>query len=168
MRPCEGMKAMHHDETNPTVEDLGFLRRAVELAARAKASGNPPFGALLVGADGEILAEMSNSTVTDDDVSAHPELKLAVWAAKHLTKDQARTTTLYTSAENCAMCSGGFVLAGLGRLVFAVSAEQAGEARGTPSTSLRISAEEALGRAHYPVVVTGPALVEEGLVVHRP
>lgn len=146
--------------------DLAFLRRAVELAGEAKRSGNPPFGSLLVSG-GEVLAEATNTTLTDDDVSAHPELKLAVWAARSLSPEQARVTTLYTSTENCAMCSGAFVIAGLGRLVFAISGAQLRELRGpTASRSPRMAAREVLDAAAYPIVVTGPGLVEEGLAVH--
>ena len=152
--------------SEPSDEDLTYLRRAVALAGEAKRSGNPPFGSLLVS-DGRVLAEATNTTLADDDVSAHPELKLAVWAARSLDPEQARATTLYTSTENCAMCSGAFVIAGLGRLVFAISGEQLRELRGpTASRSPRMSARAVLEAAAYPIVVTGPALVEEGLAVH--
>ena len=147
--------------------DLAFLRRAVALAGEAKASGNPPFGSLLVSG-GRVLAEETTTTITDNDVSAHPELKLAVWAARSLDPEQARATTLYTSTENCAMCCGAFVLAGLGRLVFAISGEQLREVRGPEaSRSPRMAARDVLGAAPYPIVVEGPGLVEEGLAVHR-
>ncbi len=147
--------------------DLEFLRRAIALAGEAKASGNPPFGSLLVR-DGAVIAEATNTTATEDDVSAHPELKLAVWAARRLDREQAGATTLYTSTENCAMCSGAFVIAGLGRLVFAISGAQLRELRGpAASRSPRMTAEEVLASAAYPIVVDGPGLVEEGLAVHR-
>ena len=147
-------------------DDLAFLRRAVELAGEASLSGNPPFGSLIVNG-GRVLAEATNTTLTDDDVSAHPELKLAVWAARSLDPEQARATTLYTSTENCAMCAGAFVIAGLGRLVFAISGDQLRELRGpSASRSPRLLARTVLEAASYPIVVTGPALVEEGLAVH--
>jgi tRNA(Arg) A34 adenosine deaminase TadA len=58
-----------------------LLRRAIELAATARKSGNPPFGSLLAGPDGTVIAEDHNTSITDNDISAHPELKLAKWAA---------------------------------------------------------------------------------------
>jgi tRNA(Arg) A34 adenosine deaminase TadA len=100
------------------------LRRAIALAAEARESGNPPFGSLLVGPDGAVLAEERNSSLTDDDITAHPELKLARWAARELDPDVARATTMYTSCEPCPMCRGAIARSGLGRVVFALSGEQ--------------------------------------------
>ena len=101
-----------------------FLRRAVALAAEARAAGNPPFGSLLVGPDGTVLAEERNSSLTDGDITAHPELKLARWAARELDAESARATTLYTSCQPCGMCANVIARSGLGRVVFALSSEQ--------------------------------------------
>lgn len=109
-----------------TPEAEGFLRRAIELAAAARKAGNPPFGSLLVGPDGTVLAEEQNSTITDADISFHPELKLAVWAARELSPEQAAGTTMYTSCEPCGMCAGALARSGLGRVVYALSGEQLG------------------------------------------
>ena len=67
-----------------TADDERLLRRAIELSAEARISGNPPFGSLLVGPDGVVLAEERNTSITDADITAHPELKLARWAAATL------------------------------------------------------------------------------------
>ncbi|WSA74344.1 hypothetical protein OG930_44415 [Streptomyces sp. NBC_01799] len=67
-----------------TPDDHTLLRRAIALAAQARAAGNPPFGSLLSGPDGTVLAEEHNTTLTDQDITAHPELKLARWAAREL------------------------------------------------------------------------------------
>jgi tRNA(Arg) A34 adenosine deaminase TadA len=100
------------------------LHRAIELAAEARAAGNPPFGSLLVGPGGAVLAEERNTSVTDDDITAHPELKLARWAARSLTREVAAGTTMYTSCQPCGMCTGAIERSGLGRVVFALSTEQ--------------------------------------------
>ncbi|MCO6004003.1 nucleoside deaminase [Actinoallomurus purpureus] len=107
-----------------TPEDERFLRRAVELAAKARASGDAPFGSLLVGPDGDVLAEEHNTVTSDRDISAHPELKLARWAARELDSATAAATTMYTSCQPCTMCSGAIERSGLGRVVFALSNEQ--------------------------------------------
>jgi len=107
-----------------TAADEGFLRRAIALAARAVTLGDAPYGSLLVGPDGEILAEAHNTVRRDDDISAHPELKLARWAARELDADTAAATTMYTSCQPCGMCTGGIVRSGLGRVVYALATEQ--------------------------------------------
>lgn len=74
--------------------DVEHLRRCIELARAARADGNEPFGSLLVGGDGSVLIELTNTT-GDGDVTGHPELALAAWASVHLTVDQRASATLY-------------------------------------------------------------------------
>ncbi|WP_327634804.1 nucleoside deaminase [Kribbella sp. NBC_00482] len=107
-----------------TPEAEGFLRRAIALAAEARKDGNPPFGSLLVGPDGTVLIEERNTTLTEGNISFHPELKLAVWAAQQLSPEDAAGTTMYTSCQPCGMCSGALARSGLGKVVFALSGEQ--------------------------------------------
>ncbi|MEU5887710.1 nucleoside deaminase [Streptomyces sp. NPDC047461] len=104
--------------------DEHLLRRAIGLAAHAVTLGDAPYGSLLAGPDGEILAEAHNTVLRDNDISAHPELKLARWAARELAPDTAARTTLYTSCQPCGMCTGGIARSGLGRVVYALSTEQ--------------------------------------------
>ncbi|MFB9839329.1 nucleoside deaminase [Actinoallomurus acaciae] len=101
-----------------------LLRRAIALAAEARAAGDPPFGSLLAGPDGQVVAEERNTTVTGADISAHPELKLARWAARELDPATAAVTTMYTSCQPCQMCTGAIARSGLGRVVYALSEEQ--------------------------------------------
>ena len=131
-----------------TNDDEKFLRRAVELASMAGASGERPFGSLLVGADGTVLVEDHNTVVSDSDVTAHPELKLARWAARELPPDVAAGTTMYTSCQPCPMCETAIARSGLGRVVYALSAEQFEEVKpATPPLP--------------PVRYEGPALFDE-------
>ncbi|WP_336207036.1 nucleoside deaminase [Nonomuraea sp. LPB2021202275-12-8] len=105
-------------------DDERFLRRAIELAASAREAGNPPFGSLLVSREGSVVAEERNSSLADSDITAHPELKLARWAARELDAETAAATTMYTSCQPCNMCTGAIERSGLGRVVFALSGEQ--------------------------------------------
>ncbi|MFI8520236.1 nucleoside deaminase [Streptomyces sp. NPDC085481] len=107
-----------------TPADEKLLRRAIDLAANAVVLGDAPYGSLLAGPDGTVLAEAHNTVRRDDDITAHPELKLARWAARELDPDTAARTTLYTSCEPCGMCAGAIVRSGLGRVVHALSTEQ--------------------------------------------
>ncbi|WEH39602.1 nucleoside deaminase [Streptomyces sp. AM 2-1-1] len=107
-----------------TPADEILLRRAIGLAARAVALGDAPYGSLLADEDGTVLAEAHNTVRRDDDIAAHPELKLARWAARELDADRAARTTMYTSCQPCQMCTGGIVRSGLGRVVYALASEQ--------------------------------------------
>ncbi|GAB3806879.1 nucleoside deaminase [Micromonospora zhanjiangensis] len=107
-----------------TPDDEKFLRRAIELADRAGAAGERPFGSLLVGPAGEVLVEDHNTMVSEADITAHPELKLARWAARELAPEVAAGTTMYTSCQPCPMCATAIDRSGLGRVVYALSSEQ--------------------------------------------
>ena len=107
-----------------TTADEELLRRAIAIAAQAVVLGDAPYGSLLAGPDGAILVEAHNTVRRDNDISAHPELKLARWAARELDPDTAGRTTMYTSCQPCGMCTGGIVRSGLGRVVYALATEQ--------------------------------------------
>lgn len=137
-----------------TPDDDTLLRRAIALAAEARESGNPPFGSLLAATDGTVLAEDRNTTLTDRDITAHPELKLARWAARELDAATAAATTMYTSCEPCSMCEAVIQQAGLRRVVYALSGEQLLDIRP--------------GSSRPPVPQEGPALLEEVRAVMEP
>jgi tRNA(Arg) A34 adenosine deaminase TadA len=118
-----------------TEADERHLRRAVELAAAARAAGDMPYGSLLAGPTGDVLAEERNTVMTEQDITAHPELKLARWAARHLDADTARQTTMYTSCQPCPMCTGAIARSGLGRVAFALSSEQLNDLKPTGAVS---------------------------------
>ena len=131
--------------------DERHLRRAIALASEARAGGEMPYGSLLVGPSGDVLAEDHNTVLSERDISAHPELKLARWAARELDAGVAGRTTMYTSCQPCPMCTGAIARSGLGRVVFALAGEQL--------RSLGATSPDAAD-----VVYEGPALFDEARV----
>lgn len=107
-----------------TRQDERLLRRAVTLAGVARKAGEAPFGSLLAERGGRVLAEEHNTVLSDNDITAHPELKLARWAAQTLDAVEAATVTMYTSCEPCQMCAGAIARSNLGQVVFAMSTAQ--------------------------------------------
>ncbi|MEU6666768.1 nucleoside deaminase [Streptomyces sp. NPDC046727] len=103
--------------------ELRYLRRCVELAAEALDAGDAPFGSVLVGGDGTVLAEDRNR-VAGGDGTRHPEFELARWSATRLTPDERAAATVYTSGEHCPMCAAAHAWVGLGRIVYVASSEQ--------------------------------------------
>jgi len=135
-------------------EDEDHLRQAIELAAEAREAGEQPFGSLLVGPDGTVLARDHNTVISDRDITAHPELKLARWAGAQLSADEAGETTMYTSCQPCGMCANAIARSGLGRVVFALSGDQLGQLK--PPGAVAPDA----GEARY----DGPALFDQARV----
>lgn len=152
-------------ETELDARDELHLRRAIELSRQARTAGDQPFGSLLVGHSGEVLAEDVNTEHTERDITAHPELKLARWAGRRLSLEEADATTMYTSCEACAMCSGAIVVSGLGRVVYALSAPQLNELR-RGSTGKGVRGIDVLARADRQILVEGPFLHEEAAAEH--
>jgi tRNA(Arg) A34 adenosine deaminase TadA len=103
--------------------DMRYLRRCVELAAEALEAGDEPFGSVLVSGEGKVLAEDRNR-VAGGDATRHPEFEIARWAAVHLTPEERRRATVYTSGEHCPMCAAAHGWVGLGRIVYAASSAQ--------------------------------------------
>lgn len=103
--------------------ELPHLRRCIELAKQALANGNAPFGSVLVGADGGVLAEDHNR-MGAGDATLHPEFELARWAARNLDERERAAATVYTSGEHCPMCAAAHAMVGLGRIVYIVSSRQ--------------------------------------------
>lgn len=143
--------------------DLAHLRRCIELAAEARARGDEPFGSLLVGPDGHVLAERRNEVHTSGDPTAHPELALASWAARNLSSVDRAGSTMYTSGEHCAMCATAQVWAGVGRLVFVLAGTTIASLAPSGSTHVDIGAREVVARSNAAIEVVGPCpeLVDE-------
>jgi len=104
--------------------DLEHLNRCVELAGKALEAGDSPFGSVLVSKDGKVLYEDHNHIITTGDSTRHPEFNIARWAAANLSPDERASATVYTSGEHCPMCAAAHGWVGLGRIVYASSAEQ--------------------------------------------
>jgi tRNA(Arg) A34 adenosine deaminase TadA len=135
-------------------QDEDYLRAAIRLAREARRAGDQPYGALLVAADATVLAEDRNTVVTERDITAHPELKLARWAARELSLTAARTTTMYTSCQPCAMCANAIARANLARVVYALAGDQLRNLK--PPGSMDPDAAQ--------VAYDGPALFDEARV----
>ncbi len=144
--------------------DETYIREAIELAHEAVASGNTPFGSLLV-VDNAVLKRSENTTLTDDDITAHPELKLARWAARELDAEELAGCTMYTSTEPCEMCAAAIHYAGLNRVVYSVSSASLANVQGTASSGT--PCEEVIERKGGSTAVDGPVLETEGLRVHE-
>jgi tRNA(adenine34) deaminase len=95
--------------------DAELVRRAIEAARPAAATGDVPIGAVLVDADGAELARACNAREATGDPTAHAEL-LALRAAA--LQWRLTGTTLAVTVEPCTMCAGALVAARVGRLVF--------------------------------------------------
>ena len=149
--------------------DLIHLRRAIEIAASARQHGNHPFGALLVGADGQVLLEAENTVNTEKDCTGHAETNLVRLASRLFDRQVLQGSTLYTSTEPCAMCAGAIQWSGVGRVVYALAEERLYQLTGAdPSNeTMRLPCREVFARCQRNIEVMGPVIEEEAEVVHH-
>lgn len=109
--------------------DVAWMRHALELAARADAEFDEiPVGAVLVAADGTLLAEGHNHTIGSHDPSAHAEIVALRAAGQRLQNYRLTGTTLYVTLEPCAMCAMALVHARVARVVYAAADPKTGAA----------------------------------------
>jgi tRNA(adenine34) deaminase len=110
--------------------DVDFMRRALELAAIAQASGEIPVGAVLVHAE-QVIAEGANRPIASNDPTAHAEIEALRAGGKALSSYRLTDTTLYVTLEPCSMCASAIVHARVRRLVFGAWDPRAGAAGST-------------------------------------
>jgi tRNA(Arg) A34 adenosine deaminase TadA len=149
--------------------DLDHLRRAIELAARSRAAGNHPFAALVIGADGALLAEAMNRAVPGKgDATGHAELEAVRAVSAAHAPDVLRGATLYSSAEPCAMCAGAIYWAGIGRVVYALSEARLLALTGShpENPTLALPCREVFARGQRTIEVVGPLVEDEAAAVH--
>jgi tRNA(adenine34) deaminase len=130
------------------------MGRALLEAQAAAGRDEVPIGALLVAADGRMLAAAGNRTIGDCDPSAHAEILVLRQAALRLGNHRLAGTTLYVTLEPCVMCVGAMIQARIARLVFGALDPKAGAV-----TSLYRLAEDP--RLNHRFTVHGGVLAAE-------
>ena len=107
-------------------QDLDYLRIAMAEAKAAGNRGEVPIGAVLVSADGSVLAQAGNRIIETHDPTAHAEMLALREGARLLGNERLIGTTLYVTLEPCAMCAGAISLARVHRLVYAAADPKGG------------------------------------------
>jgi tRNA(Arg) A34 adenosine deaminase TadA len=102
------------------------MQRALDEAAAAGAREEVPVGAVVVGADGRILASAGNRTRELKDPTAHAELLAIRAACAALGAERLADCDLYVTLEPCAMCAAAISFARIRRLYFGASDPKGG------------------------------------------
>lgn len=105
---------------------LGHMELALDEARAAAARGEVPVGAVIVGADGAILASAGNRTREHNDPTAHAEILAIRAACAALQSERLVDCDLYVTLEPCPMCAGAISFARLRRLYFGAADPKGG------------------------------------------
>ena len=125
------------------------MNLALDQARLAAAADEVPVGAVIVSADGEVLAVAGNRTRRDHDPTAHAEILAIRQAALALGQERLEGCSLYVTLEPCAMCAGALVHARLARVIYGASDPKSG---GTAHGARVFSHSQA---HHVPEVISG-------------
>lgn len=106
--------------------DAEMMRLALAEAEKADAHGDVPVGAVVVDADGRIIARRHNERELLGDPTAHAEIMALRDAAVAAGTWHLTGCTLYVTLEPCVMCGGALVNARLKRLVYGAADLSAG------------------------------------------
>ncbi|MGB5841095.1 MAG: nucleoside deaminase [Brucella anthropi] len=104
--------------------DSTYLNQAIKLAFDNVEQGGRPFGAVVVKG-GKVIATGVNRMQADCDPTAHAELLALRAAGKTLQSPRLDGCEVYASGQPCPMCFAAMRMAGVKKIRFAYSNEQA-------------------------------------------
>ena len=78
-------------------------------AIRAGERGEVPIGAVVVSANGRVLARAGNSPVSENDPVGHAEILALREAGRVLENYRLTGCTVYVTLEPCPTCAGAMV-----------------------------------------------------------
>lgn len=150
-----------------------YMRKAINLSSSAEENGNHPFGALLVyeepnTKERKVLLFSENTVNTDQSALCHGESNLCrLVQINKISKEVLKNSTLYTSAEPCAMCCGAIFWSGIREVAYGAPHDSFG------SASFRVPCREVFKFARQSeaegkneaITVIGPVLSEEAVPI---
>ena len=105
------------ETTAYSADDAKFMQQAIELSIENIDNGGGPFGAVIVR-DGEVIATGTNRVVPNSDPTAHAEVTAIRNACAKLGTFELTDCTVYTSCEPCPMCLAALYWAGVKRICY--------------------------------------------------
>lgn len=107
-----------------SLEDAGFMKMAIRISEENVDSGGGPFGAVIVR-DGEVISIGANRVVPEIDPTAHAEVMAIRNACARLGTFRLTGCTIYSSCEPCPMCLSALYWAGVSRICYGNTKEDA-------------------------------------------
>jgi tRNA(adenine34) deaminase len=100
------------------MDDDFVMELCLQEARKAFDEGEVPVGAVMVSAQGRVIARTHNLTIQENSPTAHAEILAINMSAQELDNYRLVGCTLYVSKEPCMMCAGAIVEARIKRVVF--------------------------------------------------
>ncbi|MFT4266464.1 MAG: nucleoside deaminase [Xenophilus sp.] len=149
--------------------DGRYLRKAIAWSHAGRRNGNRPFGAVIVSADSEVLAEAYCDSGETGDATGHAETNaVRKLAGRGIARERLAQATIYSSAEPCVMCAGAIFWANIGRVVFGIDAGRLRGFRGerADQRDAELSCRDVFRASPHAIECIGPALIDEAGAAH--
>jgi tRNA(Arg) A34 adenosine deaminase TadA len=142
-----------------TALDEERMAALAAFTARTLKTDRPvPFGSSIVHTrSGELLLRALNAVARELDPSSHAEVRAIRLATKKLKNVSLAGYTLYTTCEPCPMCMSTALWAGLDRVVYGATIEDANR----HCRQIQVPATEVAERSDMRCIVDGPILREQ-------
>lgn len=108
------------------MNDEHYMRLAIEEAKAAARRGEVPVGAVLVNADGDVVACTGNAPISICDPTAHAEILALRDGAYKTGNYRLGGLSLYVTLEPCTMCAGAISNARIARVIYGASDPKGG------------------------------------------
>ena len=108
------------------VRRQSYMELALVEARAAEARGEVPIGAVIVAADGTVIARAGNRTRELPDPTAHAEIVAIRSACTALGAERLEGCDLYVTLEPCPMCAAAISFARIRRLDFGAGDPKSG------------------------------------------
>src|SRR5690348_16863334 len=102
------------------MDEQDYMRRAIRKAQEGIATGQTPFGAVIVRQN-KIIAETHNAVWRNIDPTAHAEINCIRRAAAAVKSIKLPGCTMFSTCEPCPMCLAAIHWSGIARVVFGAS-----------------------------------------------
>jgi tRNA(Arg) A34 adenosine deaminase TadA len=142
--------------------DEELMERALALAREAQLAGEPPFAAIVVDADGSLVARATDEVRRRHDFTLHAESNAVRRACARVGSDLGGHV-LYTTVEPCPMCFTASWLARISRIVFGCTMEAVHAVTGGQQRELRVAAEKMNALSGEPLMLVGGVLASRCL-----
>ncbi len=137
--------------TEERVEEL--IKECQLEAEKSVESGNPPFGCIITDAKGTIVARDHNTQNSDNDPTAHAEIRALRQLGQKLGSRYLDGYSMFANASSCSMCMSGSIKAHIMQFYYGAPPE-AGMDPWLPM-------EEIAAKSKKPINVNGPILGDQ-------